>query len=152
MKIVDSWTRIDRKWNKMLEFYSNKMLEKNNVSVLSFTNPHYGKLFYYIRDIHELDGSRCQQSSRTWNIPRKSKLQSQLVYILLCPQCHMISNQKVQMIDTSLVISNHSRKETTVGPPNFIHNRRVNTSLERPKYFTKKGKISGFRRQSWEMS
>ena len=40
--------------------------------------------------------------------------------ILLCPQCHMISNHKVQRINTSLVISNHSRKETTVGPPNFI--------------------------------
>ena len=103
----------------MLEFYlySNKMLGKNNVSVVFFTNLHYGKLFYI------LFATFMNWTVRGVNNPRELETfhenQSSKV-ILLCPQCHMISNHTVQRINTSLVISNHSRKKTAVGPPNFI--------------------------------
>ena len=40
----------------MFEFCSNKMLEKEEVEILFFTNPHYSKMFYSIRGVHELDG------------------------------------------------------------------------------------------------
>jgi hypothetical protein len=42
--------------------------------------------------------------------------------ILLCPQCHMISNHKMQRMNTTThVVLNHlESKKSTVGPPNFI--------------------------------
>jgi hypothetical protein len=103
----------------MLEFYlySNKMLKKNNVSVVFFTNLHYGKLFYITFATFmnwTVRGVNNPRELETFHENRSSRV------ILLCPQCHMISNHKVQRINTSLVISNHSRKKTAVGPPNFI--------------------------------
>ena len=101
----------------MLEFYSNKMLEKNNVSVLFFTG------IRIMVNCSILFATFMNWTVRGVNNPRELETfhenQSSKV-ILLCPQCHMISNHKVQRINTSLVISNHSRKTSTVGPPNFI--------------------------------
>ena len=101
----------------MLEFYSNKMFEKNNVSVLFFTG------IRIMVNCSILFATFMNWTVRGVNNPRELETfhenQSSKV-ILLCPQCHMISNHKVQRINTSLVISNHSRKTSTVGPPNFI--------------------------------
>jgi hypothetical protein len=40
--------------------------------------------------------------------------------VSVCPQCHMISNHKVQRMNTTHVILNHLKKKNTVGPPDFI--------------------------------
>ena len=42
--------------------------------------------------------------------------------VSVCPQCYMISNHKVQRMNTTHVILNHLKEKNTVGPPDFIKN------------------------------
>ena len=47
---------------------------------------------------------------------------SKVILLCRCPQCHMISNHKMQRMNTTThVVLNHlESKKNTVGPPNFI--------------------------------
>ena len=104
----------------MLEFYSNKMLKKNNVSVLFFTR------IRIMVNCSILFATFMNRTVRGVNNPRELETfhedQSTKV-ILSCPQCHMISTHIMQRINTSLVISNHSKKKSIVRP--LLHQKEI---------------------------